>query len=175
MRAQQRYCFAAVHLPVQPSDCLNVPPPLRPDRRPTVITVMPLPLRGAIHPAVGTDGASGGLTDYLAAGDDDRVAAGARTRDAYGAHNPRAIETVAAAATALCAMRGAVLPPRVCCGVREHQPRVAALANRKAISRHCRCCRRRCRIAPAQRRFRMRPRRKQRAAQSRWNVERHLA
>ena len=57
---------------------------------------------GAIYPAVGTDGASGGLTDYLAAGDDDRVAAAARTRDAYGAHNPRAIETVAAAtATAL--------------------------------------------------------------------------
>ena len=44
MRAQQRYCFAAVHLPVQPSDCWNVPPPLRPDRRPTVMTVMPLPL-----------------------------------------------------------------------------------------------------------------------------------
>ena len=62
---------------------------------------------GAVHPAVGTDGASGGLTDNLAAGDDDRVAAGARTRDADGAHNPRAIETVAAAATALarCAAR----------------------------------------------------------------------
>jgi len=26
---RQRYCFAAVHLPVHPSDCLNVPPPLR--------------------------------------------------------------------------------------------------------------------------------------------------
>ena len=39
---QPRYCFDAVHLPVQPSDCLNVPPPLRPDRRPVVMTVMPL-------------------------------------------------------------------------------------------------------------------------------------
>lgn len=39
-----RYCFAAVHLPVQPSDCRNVPPPLRPDRRPVVMTVMPLPV-----------------------------------------------------------------------------------------------------------------------------------
>ena len=44
MCAQQRYCFAAVHLPVQPSDCLNVPPPVRPDRRPTVMTVRPFPL-----------------------------------------------------------------------------------------------------------------------------------
>ena len=107
MRAQQRYCFAAVHLPVQPSDCLNVPPPLRPDRRPTVMTVRPLPLEVPYTRAVGTDGASGGLTDNLAAGDDDRVAAGARTCDAHGAHNPRAIETVAAAATALprCAAR----------------------------------------------------------------------
>ena len=31
-------------VPVQPSDCRNVPPPLRPDSRPVVMTVMPLPV-----------------------------------------------------------------------------------------------------------------------------------
>lgn len=35
------YCFDAVQFPVQPSDCRNVPPPLRPESRPVVITVMP--------------------------------------------------------------------------------------------------------------------------------------
>lgn len=35
------YCFAAVHRPVQPSDWRNVPPPVRPDRRPVVMIVMP--------------------------------------------------------------------------------------------------------------------------------------
>src|SRR6185437_4140636 len=75
--------------------------------------------RGAVHLAVGTDGASCGLTDDLAAGDDDRVAAGARTRDADGAHDPRAIETVAAAtATALarCAARFFRFGPAAACG-----------------------------------------------------------
>ena len=43
-RRPEGYCFDAVHLPVQPSDCRNVPPPLRPDRRPVVMTVMPLPV-----------------------------------------------------------------------------------------------------------------------------------
>ena len=75
--------------------------------------------RGPVHPSVGADGASGSLTDNLAAGDDDRVAAGARTRDADGAHDPRAIETVAAAtATALarCAARFFRFGPAAACG-----------------------------------------------------------
>jgi hypothetical protein len=42
--ALKGYCLDAVHVPVQPSDCRNVPPPLRPDRRPVVMTVMPLPV-----------------------------------------------------------------------------------------------------------------------------------
>ena len=41
---QSRYCFDAVHVPVQPSVCRNVPPPLRPERRPVVMTVMPPPV-----------------------------------------------------------------------------------------------------------------------------------
>ena len=132
--------------------------------------------RGPVHPSVGADGASGGLTDDLAAGDDHRVAAGARTCDAHGAHNPRAIETVAAAATALFAMSGAVLPPRICCDVRESRSRAAFRANRTAISRHCRCCRRHCRIAPAECRLprcAIRDRKSRRAALNpRLNVER---
>ena len=65
------------------------------------MTVMPLPVEVPYTPPVGTDGASGGLADNLAAGDDDRVAAGALTGHADGADDPGAIEIVAATSTAL--------------------------------------------------------------------------
>lgn len=35
------YCFDDVHVPVQPSDRLNVPEPLRPETWPELKTVMP--------------------------------------------------------------------------------------------------------------------------------------
>src|SRR3954470_16528492 len=56
---------------------------------------------GAVHPPVGTDGASGGLADDLAAGDDDRVAAGALTSHADAADDPGAIEIVAGTSATL--------------------------------------------------------------------------
>ena len=40
---RKNYCFDAVHVPLHPSDWRNVPPPLRPDKRPVVIIVRPLP------------------------------------------------------------------------------------------------------------------------------------
>jgi hypothetical protein len=36
------YRFEDVHVPVRPSDRLNVPEPLRPEARPVLMTVMPL-------------------------------------------------------------------------------------------------------------------------------------
>ena len=60
---------------------------------------------GAVHRAIGTDGASGGLADNLAAGDDDRVAAGALTGHADAADDPGAIEIVAATSAAFAPAR----------------------------------------------------------------------
>jgi hypothetical protein len=47
---------------------------------------------GPVYLPAGTDGAPGGLTNDLAAGDDDSVAACARTRDANASDDPRAVE-----------------------------------------------------------------------------------
>ena len=41
---RKRYCLLAVHVPPQPVDCRNVPEPLRPERRPELVTVRPLKL-----------------------------------------------------------------------------------------------------------------------------------
>src|SRR4051795_3736869 len=54
---------------------------------------------GPVYLPAGTNGAPGGLTNDLAAGDDDSVAAGARTRDANAVDDPRAVEIVAATST----------------------------------------------------------------------------
>ena len=40
----ESYCLLAVHVPPQPVDCRNVPEPLRPERRPELVTVTPLKL-----------------------------------------------------------------------------------------------------------------------------------
>lgn len=37
----ERYCFDAVHVPEQPSDRLNVPEPLRPEKRPELLQLKP--------------------------------------------------------------------------------------------------------------------------------------
>ena len=35
------YCFDAVHVPEQPSERLNVPEPLRPEKRPELLQLKP--------------------------------------------------------------------------------------------------------------------------------------
>jgi hypothetical protein len=42
--SRESYCLLAVHVPAQPVDCRNVPEPLRPERRPELVTVTPLKL-----------------------------------------------------------------------------------------------------------------------------------
>jgi hypothetical protein len=47
------YCLDAVHRPLHPSDCLNVPEPLRPESLPTLVAVTPLELLTALTAPLG--------------------------------------------------------------------------------------------------------------------------
>ena len=138
--------------------------------RETAGTVPAQTLDGSAGPrrAIWADRPGAQLARNPATGDDKSLGAAAARR-AHGNGNPCAIEIAAATAAAftaaLSAMRGAARRIQVWRVVPAWmvRPRAAPRANRKAISRHCRCCRRHCRIAPARRSLR-RPRSKARAS-----------
>ncbi len=98
-----RYCLLAVHVPPQPVDCRKVPEPLRPERRPELVTVTPLKLPTVRAAPLALTRAGDALGDDPAAGHDHRAGRGAAAAD--GSNHPRAVEI--AAATAATAVRAA--------------------------------------------------------------------
>ena len=101
------------------------------------------------HAAIRTDLSGTVLPHHFAAGDDDGIGGTAAGR-ADARKNPRSVD-IAAAIRHSFAARGSALRSRFCCVVQvlRARPREASGANPTATFRHCRCCRRRSRIARA--------------------------
>ena len=150
------YCLDAVQRPVQPSDRTNEPEPVRPEKRPELFQLKPW-----TDPPVLVE--PFGLTDPELSSPEIlppemtnlSVLLPQGVPTATATHEPSKLPTAPPLPfhRRFSAMRGAARRIQVWRDVPAWmvQLRAAPRANRTAIFRRCRCCRRHCRIAPARR------------------------